>query len=284
MESGVQEKAPAWEIEVKFKEEEWRYFRILRQMPEDTKRVISYMTEQLNETRQKVRRVLIELIEKGYILDRSYQFTAEGERSYQEHMVWWRALVWRLRAWNLPQDKIWMMADHLLCSSSPEFIGGAMEQYEYASMQEIPEAESERFDGTSFPGRLPYGTYHVGFCLIDGEENTENSPFAAISEINRHFGRQAKLVIEPTKSCLCLTWTEAKRRLEGITCSAAGRSQRRKAEDGRVEIPVSDMTFEHVQAYKMLEGELPLVIHVSDGEGTEKEKSYPVFLELSLMY
>lgn len=272
-------------IEIQFCEEQWQCFRTLCQMPEGTSRATSYITRQLGETPRKIRRILAELVQKGYIAEKSYEVTDLGRSVYQEHFAWWKALVWRLREWDLPKEKVWLMADHMLCSTDADFVRELIEQYEYAQMRDIPEAVGAIIDDTDLSARIPEGIYHIGFCLLD-EDSGDNLPFMSISPWQESFQRMAKLVVKARESHLELAWNNEHIRLEGITYWAGLRElfQKKDRSTGQVALPLTSLSFEHVPLYRLMKGEMKIILHIRKADGAGQTEKYPLLLKLSLLW
>ena len=274
------------DIEVVFTQDEWKYFRFICQKPVKMRYTVTTVAEQLNESSKKTRRILTELVDKGYLAAKTFKVTELGEQVFKEHIVWWNALKWKMEnSWSVSQEKVIAVTDLMLCTVDPEFVQNVLEQSEYARMQEAAVADGEQISGSDFFGKIQEGSYFIGFSLLDDEKDGPGL-FASLSSLNECFKRAADQVIEPLKSRLELTWISKAKVLEEISFQSNGTNHTRKPAGKSVAIPLSAIHFEHVAAYKLLDGELPIVINTeqTDEHGKMIKEKWEVRLECSILY
>lgn len=270
--------------EIKFTEEEWKYFYLIEKIPANLKYTVKDLAGQTGDSVRAARKHLTELTQKGYLTPRTFQITDEGERVYQKHLRWWNGMIWLLKSWGLPEDQFRPLADKLLCGTTEQFVEHVMEQNDIAQMKELPSADREWIENTDFYGQLEAGIYSEGVCFWD--RGDRQGYFLKASPVSRYFSPQAELTIELEKSRLTLHWISSEARLTGISYYMIGRDRFKQPEGQSISLPVMAFSFTRVTRYRMLEGKLDVIVAVqtSDEDGGTVNKEYPVRIELPMIF
>lgn len=243
-------------VEIKLHEQQWRYLHSIGQLGEDAGITVERLREKVGDKPQKIRTCLSELVADGLLEPDTFRLTKEGQAEYEQHNFWREELVWWMKKLRVPQDIIGPQADRLMDTMSPELIRGIHTQNEYVRTLEGSRAGQEAFYNSDLTGRLAAGSYRVKISFLSREEKVNG--FLALSELNQYFEGQAELAVEPLKSALTLYWKKQRGTLEGAEYEWEGRTRRRKAAENRLAVPVADMGFTYVPAYRMLEGRLDM--------------------------
>ena len=262
-------------IEVKLTGDAWKCMRILHERPETVSAAVDYLADRTGWKARHIADVLLKsLVQQGYLLPRSFRFTEEGERLYRQQLACWQAVVWRMRDWPLPQEVVQDMADRMLGDVTPDFLAGSLDRMEFDQLREGADAESERISESDFQGILRHGSYRVEFTLLDG-----NGDFSVWNDC---FARSLQLIIEPLRSRLQLSWQSPTAELLGLSYMLSGKTCHAAAENNTVEISLLALSFERVPAYRLLDGEMFLVLEVR-AQGGEVQQ-VPLRLLLPLLY
>lgn len=273
-------------VDIKFTEDEWRYFSILKKYPEDMKCTINDLVKQTGDGIRAVRKNLIALTEKGYLTARNFKITELGESAYREHMEWRYAILWVLRSWGMAGEQAGLQADRLLFGTSQEFVECLVSQYDTEQVKQTSSVESEFIDNTDFFGQLDEGNYRESICFWDLDQ--KDGYFYPLSPVGAWFDSQAELVIELQKSRVNLHWISGQVKLEGIFYRMMGRErfQTPKRPGEEISLPVMAFSFVRVPRYRMLEGSMDarILVQESDREGKPVKKEYAVRMELPMIF
>ncbi|MDO4266812.1 MAG: hypothetical protein Q4C63_10185 [Eubacteriales bacterium] len=283
------------EIRPLFREEEWRCIRILHEKPQDAP-AVRYTAGHMGLKESRLRdNVLSRLIEGGYLMPRTYDFTEAGEEAYRGHRRWWEALMWKLQETGVAPEEALSLADALVCTQTAvPLIQKALEQEGYAQMQAERQVGSELIGETDFLGIIRPGIYKVDYCLLEPARNRKESDVqgdrrqqkqmesAEISELTKLFEPEGRVIIEPITSRLELKWMQEEPVLCGVSCHMDGAEHYEPADDGRIRIYFRAISFEQVAKYRILDGECRIRLHFLQADGTKEERE--VRLELPLAY
>ncbi len=262
-------------IEVKLSGDVWKCMRLLHERPENVSAAVDYLADRTGWKTRHIADVLLKsLVQQGYLLPRSFRFTEEGEKLYRQQLACWQAIVWRMRDWPLPQEVVQDMADRMLGDVTPEFLSGSLDRMEFDQLREGADAESERITESDFQGILRHGNYRVEFTLLD--------PDGSFSAWNDCFARGLQLIIEPLRSRLQLIWQNPAVKLLGISYTLSGKTAYTAAENSMVELSLLALSFERVPAYRLLDGEMSLTLHVEEDNVGARE--VPLRLLLPILY
>ncbi len=262
-------------IEVKLSGDAWKCMRILHERPENVSAAVDYLADRTGWKARHIADVLLKsLVQQGYLLPRSFRFTEEGEQLYKRQLACWQAVIWRMRDWPLPQEVLQDMADRMLGDVTPDFLAGSLDRMEFDRLREGADAESERITESDFQGILRHGSYRVEFTLLEAD--------GSFSPWNDCFARSLQLIIEPLRSRLQLSWQSPTAELLGISYTLAGKRCRAAVQQNMAELSLLALSFERVPAYRLLDGEMSLVLEIRAQSG--EVQKVPLRLLLPLLY
>ena len=261
-------------IEVLLHHDEWKCMRILHEKPAEVSATVDYLAERTGWKPRHIADVLLKsLVKQGYLRARSFEFTAEGEQAYNTHLEWWLAILWKMRDWKLDLEILQDMADRMLDDVTPEFIAASLDKMEFDRMREDEKAGSEQITESDFQGILRHGSYRVEFSLLNlpHKEMSLGAPFpAALSEWNARFSPIGRLLVEPLRSRLEISWQCREEELLGVSYLLNGQEHYEEALDDCIPIYLTALQFERVPTYKLLDGEAEITLHIRTAAGEQR--------------
>ena len=257
------------EVCVAFHGQQWKYLQVIATEFEGTKVTAEKLRKYINEKPQRIRSYLSELVTGEYLEADTLCMTEKGKRAYEEQMFWKNELTWWMKKLNVPAAARDAQADRLLDAMEPEVIWQIYMQNEYVRMLEATYASKESFNNSDLSGRLCPGIYKAQIEFLEKEKEQGESGYIGFSKLNRCFERQARMMIEPLKSNLVLTWNNEYGILSEAVYYWEGKMRCKKAQKNQLVIPIADMNFSYVRTYHMLEGMLDLSVFFRDEKGTK---------------
>lgn len=245
--------------------EAWSCIRAAYHCPQKVQYMAPYILKKLNSrySEKKIRRILADLGERGYLNLYDDRVTPKGAGFYRKYESAWHAICAQQYALQLEKEEAEEVADYLVCTYPAGVLEELGEKYETEKALDTREAKSERIVDTDFNGRLSMGVYKVAFDLIClGEERGVYGPCL----LGEGFLQTADLIIEPLGSRLELRWTRNQEEFSGILCIVMGEEVFLEAQEGVLSIPVPLISFEYVPGYKILQGRLELWLLTKEGK------------------
>lgn len=270
-------------VNMELTEEEFRYLRMLDGLQGDGKYTAAKLAERTGDKERNIRRHFSLLVEKGYLLPRTYQMTERGKRLYRKHLRWWQGVYWFVGTWGISGEEAVNLADTLIFAASGQLVEHIQEKYALEQMKTHRQAEMEVLDHTDFFGQIKSGMYQEGICLWE-REGTDGY-FCRLSPASQWFLPEAELIIELKKSRLLMHWQSSQVTLLEVYYDTYGKEHAKKPQDGTLSLPIDAFTFIRVPKYRMLEGRLDIRLHVLERGEDEKARTmeYKACLELPMI-
>lgn len=245
--------------------DEWSCIRLAYNCPQKVQSMAPYITKKMNNrySVKKIRRILAELREKGYLNYYDDRITKKGADFYRKYESAWYAICSRQHELELSNEEAEQVSDYLVSTYSAQVLKELGEKFEADRALNTKDAKSEIILNTDFCGRLPMGIYKVAFDLICRDEG--NGVYVPCS-LGECFLKTADLIIEPLKSRLELKNSGEGPIISGAVLMVMGEEVFLKADQGVLSIPVPYISFEHVPSYKILQGSLELWLITEKGK------------------
>lgn len=247
-------------LEIGLDELQLRCMRILYSIPEGKKILAADISEQLDIPINQIRGAMAEMIAKNFLKPRTYQVTEEGKAVYEKCSNITEELICWMNDIGIPSEQQTILAERLLCQTTPQFLRGICTMNRYAYAMTTRQSSSETIRDNDLVGLIDPGKYEISVCFLDLEQK-QAGLYAEISAIAAYFERKAILIVEPLYSRLKLKWQSATYELLEIDYTSRSQEMQIQPKDNIVSIPVIDLEFLFVEKYHILSGELDLTLH-----------------------